>query len=193
MTIELPANTIRSLLERSFSLYGDLPAIAFVGETPKSYAQVKLEIESLATYLLSRNIQKGDKIAILGENSPQWVIAYLTVTMMGAVAVPILTGFPDTDTRHILRNSESVAIFISEKQQSKIEGLGKSHLHTIFSLEDFAMTPLKKRATPHHHTHASESKLQPGMFSKHCLIPLRKTWPSSSTRRGPRAIPRESC
>lgn len=139
MILELPELTIRALLERSFSLYANAPAIGFVGELPKSYDEVRSDVNKLAAMLLSRNIKNGDRVAILGDNSPNWVISYLAITFIGAVAVPILPGFPDSDIRHIVRNSESCAIFLSQKSLAKIDDLGKSHLHTIFLLEDFSI------------------------------------------------------
>lgn len=139
MIIELSELTIRALLERSFTLFANSPAIGFVGELPKSYDELKSDINKLATVLLSRNIKNGDRVALLGDNSPNWVVAYLAITFIGAVAVPILPGFPDSDVRHIVRNSESSAIFLSQKSMAKIDDLGKSHLHTIFLLEDFSI------------------------------------------------------
>lgn len=143
MIIELDKYTLRLLIQRSFDRFGALPAIAFVKEKPKTYAELENEVIKLAANLLSRGIQKGDKIAILGTNSPEWVIAYLATVYIGAVAVPILPLFPDADVRHIIRNSESVVLFVAQKQRSKIEGLEGSNLHTIYSLEDFAIEKLQ--------------------------------------------------
>ena len=80
----------------------------------------------------------------MGENCPNWVIAYLAITSMGAVAVPILTGFPDTDTRHILRNSEAQGIFIEHKQRAKLEGMDDSTLKFICDLENMEFEDLQK-------------------------------------------------
>lgn len=143
MIIELETLTVRALMERSFSKYGNLPAIAFAGESPKTYNEVHAEVQKLSAGLLSRNVQKGDRVGILGENCPNWVIAYLAITYIGAVAVPILTGFPDADTRHILRNSECVALFIASRLRTKIEGMEKSSLHSVYSLEDFSLEEWK--------------------------------------------------
>ena len=100
MIVELEELTIRSLVERSFSLYGELPAIGYVGAFPKTYNEVRVEVEKVAAKLLLRNIRRGDKVAILSENSPNWVISYFAIVYIGAIAVPILPGFPETDTRH---------------------------------------------------------------------------------------------
>ncbi|MCI0512554.1 AMP-binding protein [candidate division KSB1 bacterium] len=139
MNIELGKLTIRELMEQSFRLYESLPSIAYVGESPITYGELRSTVLKIATYLLEHNISKGDRVALVGDNSPNWVIAYLATTLLGAVAVPVLPGFPDTATRHILRISESVAVFISQKYRTKIEGMETSKLQTIFSLEDFSV------------------------------------------------------
>ena len=144
MIVELKTMTIRELLERSFSMFGSCPAIGFVGDQPMSYSQLQQKIREQAASLLQRGIKQGDRVAILGDNCPNWVIAYLAVTSIGAVAVPILPGFPETDTRHIIRNSESCAIFIEQKQRIKIDGMDRSPLHSLFALEDFRLEELQK-------------------------------------------------
>ena len=125
MIVELEKLTIRCLLERTFDQYGSQPSVAFAGDQPIVYLQLKQQLQEVATALAARGIKKGDRVAIMGENCPNWVIAYLAITSMGAVAVPILTGFPETDTRHILRNSEVQGIFIETKYAPEARGHGR--------------------------------------------------------------------
>jgi len=136
--------TIPQILDKSFDLFAELPCMAFAGEEPLDFNTIREKKIWLSAKLLSFNIQKGDRIAILGDNSPHWVITYLAVTSIGAVAVPILNGFPEADIRHIIRNSECKAIFIAENYISKIEELEDSELGLIFSLQDFREKHLKK-------------------------------------------------
>ncbi len=144
MIVELEKLTVKCLLERTFEKYGSLPSIAFFEEQPIVYLQLKQQIQEAASALVARGIKKGDRVAIMGENCPNWVIAYLAITSMGAVAVPILTGFPETDTRHILRNSEAMGIFIEPKQRQKLEGMNDSLLKFICDLEEFKYEDLHK-------------------------------------------------
>jgi long-chain acyl-CoA synthetase len=146
MIVELEKLTVKCLLERTFEQYGSLPSIASVEEQPIVYLQLKQQIQDAAGALIARGIKKGDRVAIMGENCPNWVVAYLALTSMGAVAVPILTGFPDTDTRHILRNSEAQGIFIEPKQRQKLEGMDDSTLKFICDLENMEY---EDRQKPH--------------------------------------------
>ncbi|MBN1543468.1 AMP-binding protein [candidate division KSB1 bacterium] len=143
MLIELETNTITALLNRAFSKHHHQTAVGLVGEESLTYAQVEQKIRDLSALLLSRGIQPGDRVAILGDNCPNWIIAYLSLTTAGIVAVPILTGFPDMDTRHIIRNAECVAAFVAPKYASKFEGLEQSPLKAILDLDDFSNTKLE--------------------------------------------------
>lgn len=144
MIVKIEKYTINDLMERSFSRFENLPALAFVDEKPFTFGEIRQKVNQTALLLLKNSIQKGDRVAILGDNSPNWVISYLATVSIGAVAVPILTGFPDADTRHIIRDSGSSAIFITDKQRDKVEEMGQSSLHTLIALEDFSVTKLSK-------------------------------------------------
>ncbi len=152
MIVELEKLTIKCLLERTFEKYGSLPSVAFAGEPPIVYLQLKQQVQETAGALAARGIKKGDRVAIMGENCPNWVIVYMAITSMGAVAVPILTGFPETDTRHILRNSEVRGIFIEPKQRQKLEGMDDSALSFVCDLDDF--------------TYEDRQKHRPGLIEK---------------------------
>jgi len=147
MLVTLKKLTIAELLERSISAYSSLPAVGFVGERSQTFQELRQGILSMAGLLLGRGILRGDRVAILGDNCPNWVTAYLAITSLGAVAVPILTGFPETDTRHIIRNSESVAVFVDQKQRPKIEEMDNSPLQFVVSLDDFQIADAAKAAT----------------------------------------------
>ena len=135
MIVELEKGTIRELFRRSVALYGKLPALALVGQKPESFFRVDERVRALAADLAARGVGKGDRVALLGENSPNWVVAYLAIMHLGAVAVPILPGFAETDARHILRHSEACALFVSDKQRVKIEDARGAVVPNVYSLE----------------------------------------------------------
>jgi len=134
MIVNVEKMTIKHLLQRSFSLYPSLPCLAFYDEKPITYAEVQKQIYDLSVKLLSLGVEKGDRIGLLGDNSPNWTIAYLAITSMGAVAVPILPGFPENDIRHIVRHAGCKAVFVGEKYRQKLEELQAFPL-VLFALE----------------------------------------------------------
>jgi long-chain acyl-CoA synthetase len=62
-------------------------------------------VHDLACFLLSLGIQKGDRVAILAHNSPEWAIADFACLHAGAVSVPIYETLAPDKVQHILRDS----------------------------------------------------------------------------------------
>jgi len=54
-----------------------------------TYSEVLERIRKMARYLKDLGLEKGDHIAILGENRPEWGISFFAVSWIGAVAIPL--------------------------------------------------------------------------------------------------------
>ncbi|MCX6149712.1 MAG: AMP-binding protein [Ignavibacteriales bacterium] len=140
--------TLTQLLKESCARFSDLTALSFTDEQPITYSDLFSQVNHLIEFLRNRGIEHGEKVAILGENSPQWAIAYFAVTTMGAVVVPVLPEFNISEIHHILRHSGSKVIFVSERYYYKIEELEFSEFSSIILLNDFSIiTPQTSKAT----------------------------------------------
>ena len=128
--------TLNQLIDHSVRRYGSLPAIGMALKEPLTYQQFHHRIICLARYLQTAGIIKGDRVALLAENSHNWATAYLAVVRLGAIAVPILPDLPDDDVRHILTEMNCGFIFVSQRQIEKIYEL-KKQLHKIITLDDY--------------------------------------------------------
>ena len=144
MALELKQHTMREFLEFMVNDHADLPAIAFAGDEAISYQVLFNKVCDFAAELVKHHIHAGSKVVILGDNSPNWVVAYLAVTGMGAVAVPILPGFSDANIRHIIRDSDSEAVIVTDKYRSAVDDFETPELSTLISLEDFSITKIKE-------------------------------------------------
>ena len=67
----------------------------------------------LARGLLSLGVAPGDRVALVAESRPEWVIADLAIMSIGAVTVPAYTTNTADDHRHILGNSGARAAIVS--------------------------------------------------------------------------------
>ena len=146
MIVDIRVQTIPALLDRTYSLYSNLPSLASVGETSMTYADLRSRVRALSTHLRETGVTAGHRVALLGDNCPNWVIAYLAVVSLGGVVVPILPGFPDQDVRHIIRNSECRAVFVSRRLRPKIEGADLPEVDLVFTLDDLQAGPGDARA-----------------------------------------------
>lgn len=138
--MQLEQLTLKHVLENSLREYSSQRALGFVGQQPMTYKDFGEQVDQTIGFLHSIGIGYGDRVTILGENMPNWGIVYFAVTTMGAVAVPILPEFHSSAVQHIIRHSESKAVFISERLQDKIEDGSLPTVKTVVLLDD--MTPV---------------------------------------------------
>ncbi len=130
--------TIPHLLEYTFSKYLQNDGFSFVDGKQNTYADLQKEIYKVGNLLKGFDIQRGDKVAILATNSPQWVASYMAIAALGATVVPILPDFSDKEVAHILEHSEAKVLFISEKLYSKLPDAFSS---TVIKMENQAIIP----------------------------------------------------
>lgn len=128
--------TFRSVLDNSTSLFADRPASGFVDEPPLTYADVGQRVHRLMQLLKERDIKKGDRVALLSQNMPNWGVSYLAITSLGAVVVPILIDFSDTEIGKILEHSEAKLLIVSSKQAYKLQGVLPQTLKSAVLADD---------------------------------------------------------
>ena len=139
--------TFPAMFAETLKKFGKCNAYAFAGESPISYESAEKQIRSVIAFLEKNGIEPGDKVAILSTNMPNWGIAYFAVTFMGAIAVPILPDFSNTEVGNVLEHSEAKTIFISSSLLSRIEGFKSEYLKTAILLEDFSLVFAEKNSS----------------------------------------------
>jgi len=81
-----------------------------------NYSESLKIIESVARWLKSKGIQKGDRIAVTGKNSPEWTITYLAALFAGGVIVPIDYQLKNEETDSLLKASGARMLFVDEEK-----------------------------------------------------------------------------
>ncbi|MBL8966519.1 MAG: AMP-binding protein [Spirochaetaceae bacterium] len=115
-------DTLASIPCRGAEDFGDLPALAMVGGEALSYRDLERLTRRLAARLVGLGVRKGDRVALLSENRPEWGLASLGIARSGAVAVPILADFPAEQVANILEHSGAIVFIVSARQRKKLEG-----------------------------------------------------------------------
>jgi long-chain acyl-CoA synthetase len=82
-----------------------------------NYAELKSETENFALGLAALGIKRGDKLAIIAENRPEWVYSDMAILGLGAVDVPLYPSLTAESVQFILNNSEAKGIIVSNKFQ----------------------------------------------------------------------------
>jgi len=115
--------------------------------TAISWREAAERVRNLARGLRSLGVTTGDRVAIVAENRPEWVIADLAIMAAGAVTVPAYTTYTVEDYRHVLANSNAKALILSSNQlgQRVLPAADQlTYLTSIVTLE-----PLKGQADAH--------------------------------------------
>lgn len=128
--------TLNQLVDESCRKYGNLPAVGMALEASLTYSEFHERILLVAASLQAGGVTKGDRVALLGDNSHNWVTAYLAIVRLGAVAVPVLPDLPEADVHHILTEMECDIIFLTQRQIEKIYDI-KKELSTVITLDDY--------------------------------------------------------
>ena len=81
-----------------------------------TYSETLDCVKRLSNWMLSQGIQKGDKIAVSGKNSPEWAAVYLAALFSGAVIVPIDYGLHDEEIDNLLAASKPRIFFVDEEK-----------------------------------------------------------------------------
>ena len=70
----------------------------------------------LAKYLSEKNVKKGDRVLIVSENRPEWLIADLAILFNGAIAVPNYTTYTINDFAFTINDCKPVGLIVSNDQ-----------------------------------------------------------------------------
>ena len=85
-----------------------------------TYEELNGAVTTIAHGLAGIGAGHDSKIAIMCENRPEWVVSYLAIQTLGAVAVPIDAVLGEEETEHILKHSEASTIICSMKSYDVI-------------------------------------------------------------------------
>ncbi|MBE0650451.1 MAG: AMP-binding protein [Bacteroidales bacterium] len=112
------------------------PALSDYGGRTLTFKEVGEIILKFHITFEKTGIKKGDKIALIGKNSANWGVAFLSIITYGAVAVPILPDFLPKDVHYIVNHSESKALFSASSIWAKLEIEQMMDLQYVYGLEE---------------------------------------------------------
>lgn len=112
-------NSCVDLLWSHVSQSPDLPFLYYKhaqNYTPLTFKEVWAQVCSLRDYLKEQGVKKGDKVAIMSNNRPEWVVSDIAIMSLGAVVVPVYPTLSQEDMAYILKDSDSVIGIMELKQ-----------------------------------------------------------------------------
>lgn len=100
------------------------------------------QVVAIARALQKWGLKKGDHVAILSENRPEWQIADFACLLLGIIDVPVYSTLPADQIVYLLENSGTRAIFVSTREQlQKIQQIrSQTYLEQVVLMDDEAAT-----------------------------------------------------
>ncbi len=102
---------LKTMLGDTVRLYADKTAIV-CGDVNVSYAELEETSDRIANKLLVLGIKKGDRVAMLLLNSPQFVSVFFGIVKCGAIAVPLDTKYKTDELNCLLEQCRPAALFV---------------------------------------------------------------------------------
>lgn len=129
--------TLRRLLEYAHTRYGNYPANELLDDDQKyTYHELAKAVTVLSCRMTRYGISAGDRVAILGENMPNWTVAFFAVTAFGRVAVPIISESSPNDIDKILEHSETRVLVVSKSKLSKISEESMARMSLVIQMDN---------------------------------------------------------
>ncbi len=119
--VPVPTGTLAELLFQSVDRFGDRESHRTIDDRGClhgiSYRQVLGRAREIAFGLVAMGLKRGDRVAILARNCPEWSQTDFGAICAGLPLVPIHTSLTASQVAYILRDSGSGVIFVSDSEQ----------------------------------------------------------------------------
>ena len=133
---ENTCTTLHKVFDYATTNYAKRVAYQYVdGGQRYTYAEFRTKVERLSQRLSRFGIKHGDRVAILSQNMPNWVVAFFAATAYGRIAVPMLPDSSENEVSNILTHSESKVLFISQRLMSKLSEECRKKLTLVVDIE----------------------------------------------------------
>lgn len=148
-----PRMPLHSLLDATAAEYPDKSACFYLGNEI-SYEELKLEADRLAAALAGLGVRKGDRVASILPNCPQFVISDFGILKAGAAHVPCSVLHKATDLTYEIGDSGAETIICAEESLELVESIrGKTRIKNVIltSLMDYSLEKPELRQRPGTH------------------------------------------
>jgi len=188
--IQAPATHLFFNAEVAANRYPDKPYLIFYG-TALTFGELKNQAERLAGYLQQCGVTRGDRVLLVMQNSPQFIIAYYAIMRADAIVVPINPMSVTSELEYYLQDSGAKVAIVAQEVYGQLQPLIAARLDrtivaaycdyvtqaTDLRLPDVVAAPRQSitDANAVLWSHALQKNLQPGPITTGagdlCVIP----------------------
>ena len=135
------------LVEDAAQNFAERPAL--ISENQRiSYKQLNCSVNAIAHFLKQTGITKGDKVALMLPNIPEFVYCYFAVVKLGAIAVTLNTLSTSYELSYLLENSDAKVLLTVESARKRYEEIKDklSSCKSLITVDSSDQTSLFKKA-----------------------------------------------
>jgi long-chain acyl-CoA synthetase len=121
--------TMKDILENSARRFPEKDALLKkVGNqwVPIKYKDLLVMAKDFGTSLVAMGMERGDRVAVLTPNCPEWVVSYFATVINNGIVVPIDKELKAQEIRHILTDSGAKIIILTSEYLSHVEEIHES-------------------------------------------------------------------
>jgi long-chain acyl-CoA synthetase len=132
--VVIPPISLPEMFKQTVEKFGDHEAVSFYGKT-FTYNEVAKMIFTFASSLQQSGVQKGDRVAIMLPNCPQYIVAYYGILTAGAIVTQINPMLVERELTHIVNDSGSETVVVLEGLYPRVKAIQlKTNLKNIITV-----------------------------------------------------------
>ena len=130
--VNFPNKSVGEVFDDTVAKWKNRSAIIFYGKTI-SFKELKDKVDRFATSLAALGIRKGDRLALLLLNTPEYIISFYAAVKIGAVVTPISPVYVSSEIKHQLEDSGAESIICQDILYESVEQSGVKLKHVILT------------------------------------------------------------
>jgi long-chain acyl-CoA synthetase len=119
---DIPSGSLTDLLREAVDEHSDKTAITFYGRSI-SFPQLGQMAEALAGALHENGVRKGDRVAVMLPNCPQYVVSFFASLRLGATVTQLNPMYVEREIEHILRDSGAKKIVVYADMYPRVKAV----------------------------------------------------------------------
>ncbi len=127
MNAAMASTTLNDCFQSSFQAHKEKDALSFFRdgalETTLSYRSLNLDSNRMANTFIELGVNKGDRVILYFEKSLAYVIAYLALQKIGAIAVPLNPGFKESEMSYFLNDTQAKLVLTGAETESIVKAV----------------------------------------------------------------------
>jgi len=121
--VVIPEKSVIQVIDETTDKFKDKTAVIFYGQKI-SYRELRDQIDRFATALCDLGVKKGDRVALLLLNSPQFIIAYFGSLKAGAIVTAISPVYVSPEIKHQILDSGATTVICQDILWENVERTG---------------------------------------------------------------------